>query len=458
MDNVLTGGAPGLKLEHGEKRNAALWLALLLLACFAPFLFMLQISHDAAWQMWIARQLVHGVNLYSDIIENNPPLWFWIAAPLSIISNLLGVGELKVLVDFFIACTVASLLLSNRLLHFMPHWRRAFILIAFVLMALPPANLCQREDFTFIVVTPYVILIGLRRSGSSVSPRLAAVVGLAGAFGFALKPHFALVPMMLELWLRKSIVRPETIVLAAFATIYAVAVPVFELDYLTKMLPLVREAYDQFGGFSLAALLLTITPFVVALIARPGRDALSGALLVTSLTFYLIYVAQLKGFFYQVIPAMGMLVLALAASSSWEINVRNAVAFFAAVMATLPNLSPYRTPPWIDVPEGASYAAFSVGPRGGWPLVVERRLRWPLRTNSLWMAPALGTRVHDWVVKDLQCNPPTYLVVDDRQLDFSSMFRDVVADYEVIGRNGKVTMMKLARNLPKSPGSCRPVY
>jgi hypothetical protein len=340
----------------------------------------------------------------------------------------------------------------------MPHWRRAFILIAFVLMALPPANLCQREDFTFIVVTPYVILIGLRRSGSSVSPRLAAVVGLAGAFGFALKPHFALVPMMLELWLRKSIVRPETIVLAAFATIYAVAVPVFELDYLTKMLPLVREAYDQFGGFSLAALLLTITPFVVALIARPGRDALSGALLVTSLTFYLIYVAQLKGFFYQVIPATGMLVLALAASSSWEINVRNAVAFFAAVMATLPNLSPYRTPPWIDVPEGASYAAFSVGPRGGWPLVVERRLRWPLRTNSLWMAPALGTRVHDWVVKDLQCNPPTYLVVDDRQLDFSSMFRDVVADYEVIGRNGKVTMMKLARNLPKSPGSCRPVY
>ena len=37
---------------------------------------------DVAWQLWIARRMHAGANLYRDIIETNPPLWFWMALPV----------------------------------------------------------------------------------------------------------------------------------------------------------------------------------------------------------------------------------------------------------------------------------------------------------------------------------------------------------------------------------------
>jgi hypothetical protein len=124
-------------------------------------------------------------------------------------------------------------------------------------------------------------------------------------------------------------------------------------------------------------------------------------------------------------------------------------------LAIAVNLAPYRTPAWADVPHGASYAALSVAPRAGWPLVEERRLQWPLRAMSLWMAPAVGGRVREWAVTDLKCNPPTYLLVDDRQVDFSRMFEDVIAHYVPLWRRDGVSLMKLARPVaPPADRSC----
>src|SRR5215211_7582165 len=74
------------------------WAALAVLFMVAPLCFSLQITHDAAWQMWIGRQLLHGTNLYTDIIEINPPLWFWLAVPLAALSQLTGISGLHVLI------------------------------------------------------------------------------------------------------------------------------------------------------------------------------------------------------------------------------------------------------------------------------------------------------------------------------------------------------------------------
>lgn len=439
------------------ERNRALWMALVLLVSAGPLFFQMQLTHDAAWQMWVGRQLLHGADLYSDIIEINPPLWFWLAQPLSALSQTLCVDGLNVLVAFFLVSIAVSLFLTNRLLQGWPQWRRTLFLITFVVMALPPTNFGQREHFTFISATPYVLLIGCRRSAATVSPNLATLIGSFAAIGLALKPHFALIPIVLELWLRRSIIRPETVVLAVSGTIYAASVYLLEPDYFSKAVPMAQQAYSQFGNFDPRTLLSTALPLLVALMVRPGCNDVSRALLVASLTFYLVFVWQMKGFAYQVIPAMGMLALALAATASANLSVRNAIAFAAGLFAVTPNLAPYHTRAWADVPKRSSYGALSVAPRAGWPLVEERELRWPLRSISLWMAPALGETVRAGVTRDLQCNPPAYLLVDDRRINFSNMFRDVLSYYVAIEQKGRVTLMKLARAMPR-PSGCRTIY
>ena len=40
------------------------------------------VGSDVAWQLWIGHQISGGIHLYRDIIETNPPLWFWMAVPV----------------------------------------------------------------------------------------------------------------------------------------------------------------------------------------------------------------------------------------------------------------------------------------------------------------------------------------------------------------------------------------
>src|SRR4051812_13305050 len=47
------------------------------------------VDSDVAWQLWIAGRIHAGANLYRDIIETNPPLWFWMALPVDRLATLL---------------------------------------------------------------------------------------------------------------------------------------------------------------------------------------------------------------------------------------------------------------------------------------------------------------------------------------------------------------------------------
>src|SRR4051812_38209198 len=63
------------------------------------------VDSDVATQLWIAHQINGGARLYRDIIEVNPPLWFWLALPVDRIATLLNVRAEHVLAPF-IGCAV----------------------------------------------------------------------------------------------------------------------------------------------------------------------------------------------------------------------------------------------------------------------------------------------------------------------------------------------------------------
>ncbi len=97
-----------------------LWLALAVVAVVTAFRLSGTVDSDVAWQLWIAGRIHAGANLYTDIIETNPPLWFWMALPIDRLSALLDVRVEAVLVAAIGSLAALSILATHQLLAVRP--------------------------------------------------------------------------------------------------------------------------------------------------------------------------------------------------------------------------------------------------------------------------------------------------------------------------------------------------
>ena len=76
------------------------------------------VDTDVSWQLWIAGRMHAGARLYRDIIEVNPPLWFWMALPVDRVATLLHANVDKVLIVGIGLLAALSLAATNKLSHF----------------------------------------------------------------------------------------------------------------------------------------------------------------------------------------------------------------------------------------------------------------------------------------------------------------------------------------------------
>src|SRR5438477_6952023 len=92
-----------------------LWPALLITILITALRFASTVDSDVAWQLWIAHRMHAGARLYTDIIEVNPTLWFWMALPVDRVATLLHVRAEAVLITAIGAIVTLSLAATNRL-------------------------------------------------------------------------------------------------------------------------------------------------------------------------------------------------------------------------------------------------------------------------------------------------------------------------------------------------------
>lgn len=383
-----------------------------------PCLFLVPVTHDAIWQIWIGRQLLGGARLYSDIVEINPPLWFWMAMPLAGIGDGLGLSSQATITGFFCVAIALALYLTPR---------RFRLLALPVMTLLPLQDFAQREHFALISTIPYAFLIASRASGER--PRHALAIGLFAALGFALKPYFILVPIALELLLwNRHRVRAETLALAGAALAYAAAVLLLAPDYLTHVVPMARRAYGAFiGEFTspvLVALSLVLTAGGVLIGRRKGSPA-SRALLLAAIAFLPAVLLQGKGWSYQTLPVRGLLFLAIAVdfAASRRNPVGDAFLLAAAALSLLP-IGVYRNDfrPEMEahlrgIAPGSSIIVLASNPSTAWPMVEERDLRWKLSQFCLWqMAAAAKDRALEDDLRRIVARDskkrPDYIVID----------------------------------------------
>ncbi|MCE2890796.1 MAG: hypothetical protein ACK5XZ_10900 [Hyphomonadaceae bacterium] len=282
-------------------------------------------GQDILWRLHIAEGILDGKILYRDLIEVNPPLWFWTALPTVWLSNLTGMSEHNILIGFSFAVILLTsalfLSLAKKTLE-QPAalWLGVSFLAALCLSSI--GDLGQREQSLLMASGLWLILLVVRMEGRQVPIWTAILVGLLAAYGFALKHYFVLIPLVLEgwlLWRQKRAwrpFRPETLVLGLCALAYAVAVWLYSPDFLNRILNLVQTAYFGFGPWNglspverqlrlLTQCLFVAVPLAAMILTKERRPMAVG-LMITILVATFIVLLQQKGWRYHFIAVYGL--------------------------------------------------------------------------------------------------------------------------------------------------------
>ena len=453
--------APMLPQSASARLGAALASRPLIVALFVTGLVTAlrltgSIDSDVASQLGIAQRIHEGARLYRDIIEVNPPLWFWMALPVDRLATLFHWPPASVLIGAFGLLVALSLAGTEQLLrHIEPGKRTMFLAYAaLILAALPWMHVGQREQIVLIGALPYAALAAARRAGRPVPMALAITVGAGAALGFALKHYFLVVPAALELWLLAGLrrgwrpVRPETLAIAGIGAAYAAALWI-ERDYLTRMVPLVRLAYGQFGPRSIRFLFnpyLVIGAGLFAFTAAHARllfsrsSSTAAALFVAGLAFAATYFVQFKGWPYHTIPLIGCASLALAALLAEAASPPRLLRVLAPALLVLPLVaseSEATHPMPANRDALSAVAGLHPGDEVGF-LVTDTAIpsmislqygfRNPSRYNGIWMMHAVvdnelhgnrnpriaafGRQVVANTVVDFRCTPPKRIIAE----------------------------------------------
>ena len=420
----------------------------------------IRLSHDTFWQFWVARQMLGGEQLYTDIWEVNPPLWFWSAMPVQWLANLTRIAWQHLLTGIVLSLGLTATLLVAKLIPIANrHYRLALLLVIFLISAvIPLGDIGQRDQLTLILSLPFAAVMARRHAGLGVPTIMAVVAGIFAAYAFAMKHYFFVVPIALEIWLllklRKawSPWRPELFVLAAAAIAYVAAIALITPGFFTVAVPMNLAAYD---GIKVELGTILLQPWVVLWIisallifitrGRQGQftdcaaHSFNGAATILCIAYTLVYYLQHKSSYYFSIPATGTIVIALClATIRLHISGSSAFACGAALLVLPlsfnltpdPNSSISFAEPSIrmlgTVPEGEVAFVAAQDPRVAWPAIELNKLVWPSRASAFWMLnevargelngklsadlAGISAQIIASVSQDLRCHPP-YLVV-----------------------------------------------
>ncbi len=413
----------------------------------------------------------------------NPPLGFFLTLPAAVMANLSGLYSADLFVVYLYLLIALSLVASWRLLRTAPEvppvLGRGLLLLAAVILSVCPADqFGQREHFLMVLVLPYLLLVALRVLAAGGPPWWAAFgLGLAAGLGFAIKPHYLLVPLALEGYRvlatrrRGPLLRPETLGLGAACAGYAGVVLLLAPDYLTRIVPYALEVYNLayrnplwINLWRFETVMLPLGCLVHLATRRSQKlPQFADIFFIASPCLFVAYLVQMKGWDYHLYPASVCLMLGFAAIALNAVisAVRDpgpvaaaapreglltppiAVASLVLVALLVANdarhfgyenrFTEIMTPHVERYAAGGSIAILGSNVWPAFPLVNETGVGWSSRFPTLWLLPGARQRRHagetanaglldemeaftrNAVVADLSAGRPEVVIVDHRE-------------------------------------------
>lgn len=461
-----------------------LWLAavVLLLALGLVPVLAAPTNSDLAWYQHMAARWLEGADLYRDLVEVNPPLIVWLNAPPAAAARATG-ASISVAYVVWVAGLCALSLGVARSSSWPTGEDRGgdlpfLALFVTTLVAIPGAMFVfgQREHLMLVLAFPYLLLAadrlrgeggeGSRRPNDEVSfgrpgrgPRTAA--GVMAGLGFALKPHFLLLFLAVELlvgWKSPGRWRLGREAVVALGTILAYGIAVMVL--VPDALEVARRLGPLYAGLAqmdvLAFLSRWETMYAVAGLGAWGVYARSGATGGLAPVAAVVVVAGLcvallqgMGWSYHLYPAVGgatlLFGLAVAGRPASESESAGPVSlaggtFLALVLLWAGTVAWRAATSDIggegrmdematvirDRAPGERLVVFSPQIGSAFPLVNRTGARWGMRYPSLWILTVTAGggsspgshahRVREAVVSDLTRDPPGLILVDTAEI------------------------------------------
>jgi hypothetical protein len=360
------------------------------------------LNHDVAWFAWGAREWLRGAVIGRDIVDPNFPLAFLIYLPAAVFAGPLGLG---LAVKAWLLLVVAAIMVLAW--QDVASTRRTAVfgtLAVFVIAALP-REFAQRDQFAMLLVFPYVVP-AVRHGWRAI------VIGILAGIGFAIKPHFLIVWLLLEF--NRRLFRAEQMALVCTGAIYALSLATIFPEFTFGLLPSTLEFYGAFNRADSAAhvLLYAVLPIVFGSLtlwlAVRERDDLAKSLALAALGFAIAGALQMKFYAYHLLPAWGFAAVAAAALVS---SRDKSIHMFAIVLLVCTAVLQARPALawWSDVEQrevmqpqlsaallGArTFTVIAVHPYPAFPTAVsveeESGIRYIGSANSHWFLPAAAT-------------------------------------------------------------------
>ena len=281
------------------------------------------INHDAASILDVCHRWLSGETLYLDIIDVQAPMVYVLYSIPEVLSRLTGLNAPTWLTICVMAAIALSFNLQIRALNLVDSARAPltgalFPAMSMYLMAVMPLDMFgQREHLMLIACLPYAVLTAARAGGDRPPMGLAVSVAIFAGLTLGQKPHFVVIPTLIELFVlyrvgfRAALRDPVPwTILAIFVSEIAFAWFVTP-HYFTTTLPFVFDAYTKIGDVTVWQLLTgrTMAPTIVVLAllttaAFAWFGDLARIVALFAIGGILSAVVQDKGWGYHLLPAM----------------------------------------------------------------------------------------------------------------------------------------------------------
>ena len=285
---------------------------------------------DTGFLLDAAGRVLDGARLYVDVVEINPPIVVGLNALAVLAARALGISEilayrLGVTTILLGALWLAALGIRRLLPEDVAVRRLLVLLLAFVLFPLAGPDFGEREHLVLALLVPYVLLATARSLGLAVAPVSGVYIGVMAGVAFALKPHFLLVWVALEAWLRGTgrvrrwALLPETVSIAGVLGICLLLIAILTPEYF-DLLRLLAGPYSRFLREPFWRLLVTgpgsvLTLFALLTFAALRREARHPALWISLAlatgACLVAGAAQQKGLRYHLYPAFALATVSL---------------------------------------------------------------------------------------------------------------------------------------------------
>jgi hypothetical protein len=312
------------------------YIGFLTLAGLLPWLVVqleMALNTNHAWLFTAAMRLLEGGNHLHDVYEPNPPLSILLYYPSALISKYLAIAP-----DYSAYLVgLLSLGLSTAILWFfikplqgINQTEKSLLCGIYVIAScLIPSNLyfAERDEFVVWGLVPFLVAQLMVTNGYQFKGFLRFFGLFFCAILILVKPHYIVFPVIL--FLHRIIVSRELVgifktpdfwALKAACIAYVATVFLFFPSYVYEVLPAFINYYIKYPSdgvlFALTGKVLLCAIVLLALVVLPADKfykKMSFAFVMAALLALGLYVLQMKGFAYHLVPAKIFIFLSGAA-------------------------------------------------------------------------------------------------------------------------------------------------